>query len=375
MNLKAPAYNQTRRVLLHLALWAGIYCLLLLLLKLPLQASFLDLPLHVFVVMLLMVVALNHYVVAYGLARLVEKKKWLLVAASLLGLFLFSAYATNLGMQFLVELFPGDRIFHTLIRRYDIKGIVDLFSLSTFTWTMSFVFPFSMLTLLVKFYKKSVDTARRNMQLQKMNAELELNFLRSQMNPHFFFNTLNSLYSLVFDNERAAKIVLDLSDMMRFTLYEAKAERIRLEREIRFLTDYIGLEALRYHKGVLLDYHFALNGHEEAEIPPLLLVNFIENAFKHGLHNTVDSAWVKINLHCHEGVLTFSVINSKPLAGKSGAKADTGIGLKNAKRRLDMLYPGKHALAVEDTAETFSVELQLQLSGAYRASSLEKQLV
>lgn len=293
-------YSFSTRVLLHAIMWLGMFCLLLLLLKLPLQGDLLAPSFHVFIVALLAIVAVNHYTVAYGLAALAQRGSWVLVAVSLVGLYVFSAYASNLCLGLLAHLFQENKVFLALFTRYRIQEVSDIMSLNTFTWVMSFVFPFCMFTLFMKFYKKNLDTSRRNLSLQKANSELELSFLRSQINPHFFFNTLNSLYSLVFDNERAAKIILDLSDIMRFSLYEAKAARIALAREVRFLTDYIQLEELRHDSRVAITYNFDTAGCEDVELPPLLLVNFIENAFKHGINSTVDKAWVNVRLCCED---------------------------------------------------------------------------
>ncbi|MBX0335343.1 sensor histidine kinase [Pontibacter sp. HSC-14F20] len=338
-----------------------MFCFLLLLLKLPLQGNLLDPAFPLFVLAMLTIVATNHYVIAYGLVRFVQPRNWGILVGLLLVLYTFSAISSILSIALLAGLFPENAVFQALSSRYELRGIADLFTLSTFTWVMSFVFPFCMFTLFIKFYKSNQDAARKNLYLQKVNSELELNFLRSQINPHFFFNTLNSLYSLVFDNERAAKIVLDLSDIMRFSLYEAKGERIPIEREIKFLSDYIGLEAMRHDSRVLIEYDFDLNGHERLELPPLLLVNFIENAFKHGIHNTIEKAWVEISLQCQDGVLFFKVSNSRPTHGRAREKGDSGIGLQNVKRRLNILYPERHELMIREEVSTFHVVLQIQM--------------
>ncbi|SIT93967.1 sensor histidine kinase [Pontibacter indicus] len=364
MKLKVQDFytdNATSRFSLHALLWLGMCCFLLLLFKLPLQGDLLDPAFILFVVAMVATVAFNHYATIYGLVRFVQRRNWGMVALLLLGLYIFSALSSILYIALLSDLFPGNGIFQTLTNRYVLQGIADLFTLTTFTWVMSFVFPFCMFTLFIKFYKSNQDASRRNLYLQKVNSELELNFLRSQINPHFFFNTLNSLYSLVFDNERAAKIVLDLSDIMRFSLYEAKGERISLEREIKFLSDYIGLEALRHDSRVQIAYEFDVNGHEQQELPPLLLVNFIENAFKHGIHNTIERAWVKVSLQCQDGILVFKVSNSRPTRETVGEKANSGIGLENVKRRLNILYPERHELVIREEASSFHVMLTFQL--------------
>lgn len=353
-------YNTTTRVFLHVAMWAGMFCLLLLLLKLPLQGNAIDLSFLIFIAAMLCIIAINHYIIAYGLVWVVQKGNWFIVGGSLACLYLFSAYASSLCLAQLAHFFQDNKMLHMLYVRYRISGVTDFVTLNTFTWVMSFIFPFCMFTLFLKFYKKNHDTSRKNLYLQKTNSELELSFLRAQINPHFFFNTLNSLYALVFDNERAAKVVLDLSDIMRFSLYEARAPRITMSREVKFLTDYIQLEKLRHGDRVSIEHNFVLNGHGDNEILPLLLVNFIENAFKHGVHNTVDRAWVDISLFCREGTVVFKVENSKPSLQKTG-EAVLGIGLENVKRRLDIVYPGQHELKIVDTSCTFTVLLSIQV--------------
>jgi len=337
-----------------------MFCLLLLLLRLPLNANVLDPSFSIYVGILLLVVAINHYIIAYGLVKLVNKRKWLLMTICLIGLYIFSAYVSIQSFSVLISIFPYNKIYHSLLIRYGMKDFLDIFSLTTFTWVMSFVFPFSVFTLFIKFYKKSQETANKNLYLQKMNANLELNFLRSQINPHFFFNTLNSLYALTLDNDRAAKIILGFSDMMRFSLYEAKADFILLRREIEFLVDYIKLEKIRHDSRLHIEYSFKVDD-DTLSLPPLLLINFIENAFKHGVNTTIGQAYVFINLSCQKGSLVFNVKNSKPPSLKPGNKSELGIGIGNTRRRLNILYPNRHELVIEETIDTFNIILKIKI--------------
>ncbi|WP_243409543.1 sensor histidine kinase [Pontibacter virosus] len=209
------------------------------------------------------------------------------------------------------------------------------------------------------YFKRNYEANKRNSMLQKEKTEMELNFLRAQIHPHFLFNTLNNIYGMVMENERAGQVVLKLSDLLRFSLYESSGKRIPVGREVEFLTDYINLEQIRHHNTrVAISYDFEHIENKETPIVPLLLISFVENAFKHGVNATIGKAWVHISLKHESDTILFEVENSKP-ATKKERSATAGIGIENTKRRLALLYPDKHQLNIIETADSYKVSLTL----------------
>jgi LytS/YehU family sensor histidine kinase len=201
---------------------------------------------------------------------------------------------------------------------------------------------------------------KKMVELAKEKSEAELNFLKSQINPHFLFNSLNSVYFLIDkQNAEARKTLLQFSDLLRYQLYDCNADKIAIEKEVGFLKDYIHLQELRKDK----QYEVSLKVGESVQgfhITPLLLIPFVENAFKHLSHYSDRKNFVEVSLERLNGSLNFSVSNSKENNQRNTEPAG-GIGLNNVKRRLELLYPGKHELQINDANNTFKVELKLKL--------------
>ena len=196
-------------------------------------------------------------------------------------------------------------------------------------------------------------------ELIKMNTELELNLLKSQINPHFLFNTLNNIYSLSLQkSDRSPEMILKLSDLMRYMLYECNVPLIDLQREIQFLQDYIDLEKIRH--GEKVEILFSVQGAPDGlKIPPLLLIPFVENAFKHGVNAQFGNAWVHINLLLENNQIVFEIKNNKPQTATQRNLNSSGIGIENAKKRLQLIYPNKHVLEINDLPATFHIKLSI----------------
>ena len=202
---------------------------------------------------------------------------------------------------------------------------------------------------------------QRLVEIAKEKAETELNFLKSQMNPHFLFNSLNSVYFLINkDNPEARAALHKFSEMLRYQLYEANGERIPVEKEIDYLKDYVDLQQLRKDEKYSVQFNCAAEV-KGFLIEPLLLIPFVENAFKHISHHTDKTNFVKLDMTSTNGTMFFSIENSKE-TGRVVTEKSGGIGLANVKRRLELLYPGKHELHIKETGSSFSVNLKLQTS-------------
>jgi two-component system LytT family sensor kinase len=197
--------------------------------------------------------------------------------------------------------------------------------------------------------------------LENEKLKMELTHLKSQVQPHFFFNTLNNLYALsVKKSSKTSAMIADLSSIMRYVLYETEHEKVPLEKEISIIESYVQLERIRHDEPNLID--FAVQGNPGlTEIEPLLFLPLIENTFKHALQKDLPGKHVKIALVIDDDELVFQTSNPKQNEPVTPAKInDGGIGLKNVKKRLDLLYPGRHQLEIDSVGDTFNVILTIK---------------
>lgn len=201
------------------------------------------------------------------------------------------------------------------------------------------------------------QTVKRELERQTMRSELR--FLKSQINPHFLFNTLNNLYALTLKkSDKAPEIVLKLSEMMRYMLYECNERRVPLQKEVNYIRNYLDLERLRQGRNAKIE--FALDGDVgNQRIAPLMFIPFLENSFKHGL-NQVAEGFVKIRIEIEAQELKMEIENSKPPLPKINHRSG-GIGLQNVQRRLDLLYPDHYELSIDNQPETYIVHLKIDL--------------
>lgn len=197
-------------------------------------------------------------------------------------------------------------------------------------------------------------------QIEKEKLQAELQLLKSQIHPHFLFNTLNNLYSLTLQqSEHASEVVLKLSELLRYMLYECNVPEVSLQKEIAFMRHYIDLEQLRY--GNRLDMSVTISGdYSKQSIAPLLLIPFLENAFKHGTSEQLEQAWMHVDFLVQGNVLKVKVINGYDPADRMATTG--GIGLQNVQKRLELLYANRHDLRIIAEGETFMVTLQLELN-------------
>ncbi|UFH54745.1 sensor histidine kinase [Spirosoma sp. KNUC1025] len=214
-----------------------------------------------------------------------------------------------------------------------------------------------------------------NQQLIIANQRIELKSLKDQINPHFLFNTLNNLYGLTRqDSQKAGEVVMRLAQLMQYMLYEGNMAQVPLRKEIDYLQNYLALERIRY--GDRLHLSLQINGPtDQLVIAPLILLPFVENAFKHGVSRQLDEAWLQIQLTVGSSELVFKVENSKPeLSDDSSA---TGIGLPNIAKRLELIYPGRHQLRQLNGTGTYLVTLKLALihSDFIPATNYENQVL
>ena len=195
--------------------------------------------------------------------------------------------------------------------------------------------------------------------LKNEKAKTELMHLKSQVNPHFFFNMLNNLYGWVDkDPEKAKKLIISLSEMMRYSIYEGDKTSVTLEEEVTYMQQYIELHRMRYHKEIAVE--FSIDIQEEAiQLMPLLFIILLENAFKHGVENLRgNAAYVHLKLSANATRIVFEIENN---FDSNEVQESTGIGLANLKRRLELVYPKKHSLILVENKNVYKATLEIEL--------------
>ncbi|QGY43053.1 sensor histidine kinase [Maribellus comscasis] len=213
-------------------------------------------------------------------------------------------------------------------------------------------------TAIIIFKKWYVDE-QKNKKLAEEKLAAELSFLRAQVHPHFLFNTLNNLYALtLIKSEKTPDIVLKLAGLLDYMIYKSNDDFVPLEKELDILESYIELEKMRYNQRLELDYQIEgdIDSHQ---IAPLILLPFIENSFKHGASNDRAKPNIKICLKVSEKFLQLNVLNTVPGETKKDETVGEGIGLKNVKRRLELIYPDLHDLLIKFNKKHFEVDLKI----------------
>ncbi len=212
------------------------------------------------------------------------------------------------------------------------------------------------LKLFMDWYKQRKETEA----LRQEKKEAELKFLKAQTNPHFLFNSLNSIYGLALEkSEKTPSLILKLSDILSYTLYESGVPKVSLDKEVKLIENIIALEKERFEKRVEITFE-KKGDFDQIEIPPLLLVPLVENAFKHGVKNEVHKGWINISLVVEKSQLFFKIENSIP-ERTDFLEDERGLGLKNVSRRLELIYGENHSLQIKKTNNTFLVSLKIEL--------------
>jgi LytS/YehU family sensor histidine kinase len=204
-----------------------------------------------------------------------------------------------------------------------------------------------------------IERSQKELEREKLNSELAL--LKNQISPHFFFNTLNNIYSLISINSEDAKnAVLKLSKLMRYLLYESENGDTRLSSEIDFMNNYIDLMKLRMSEKVSLSANFP-SDYTDISLPPLLFIPFIENAFKHGVSYRGKS-FINIKMSINKDSISFSSVNSLGKTADENGRKQPGIGLDNIRKRLNLLFPGRHELKITQSENEYLVNLTIKLA-------------
>ncbi|MEJ5993514.1 sensor histidine kinase [Pedobacter sp. Du54] len=216
---------------------------------------------------------------------------------------------------------------------------------------------FVVMSSLLKFATDWFSNERIQRNLESQKKDMELQFLKSQLNPHFLFNSLNNIYSLAYQkSEKTADAILKLSEIMRYMIYESNDSWVALSKEVEYVQSYIELQKLRFKDGAAVE--LTLNGEiDNQHVVPLILISFVENAFKHGVANDPEDP-IRINIIANQKILHFSITNKK---SKTNKDAMGGVGLNNVERRLQLLYPDRYKLNIVNSATHYTSELMLDI--------------
>lgn len=216
--------------------------------------------------------------------------------------------------------------------------------------------------VIIKFFKLWTIKQREWVQAQQEKITAELQLLKAQVHPHFLFNTLNNIYSFSMDNSpKTSSMILKLSSLLSYMLYDCKAEEVRLEKEIEIMKNYIDLEKERY--GNTVEISWSVDGDcKDKFISPLLMLPFLENAFKHGLSEQIDKPWLSVDISIKSDILRCKIANCKNEL-VSHSNNGNGIGINNVKKRLAFMYPGNYELKMHDEQNFFIVSLLVKLNG------------
>jgi len=215
----------------------------------------------------------------------------------------------------------------------------------------------------VRYYYKGIKLQNQLHESQAKQYKAEIDLLRYQVNPHFFFNTLNNLFSMARNqnDESTSNGIAKLSHLMRYIIYDCNVDKIELEKEINQISNFIELQKLRFTEDDEITINFNITGEfNNKKITPMLLIPFVENAFKHGV-SLINQSPIDINLNLENEELLFSVQNKVNKYRKERDKEHSGIGLQNVKRRLELLYPENHDLKIENAENNFKVYLRIKL--------------
>lgn len=287
------------------------------------------------------------YMILYVFNRFFDKKQYLYLVLGFLVVCAVYIVARYLVEEVMFFKWFGLHNYSDESRRFPYYATDNIRNVISYSFNAFF------LKMIEDFFR--TEKEKNALLTEKLSAEQA--FLKSQLNPHFLFNTLNNIYSLTLTaSPKAPEAVLKLSELMRYMLYESNVEKINLETEVKYLRNFVELQKFRYSGQTYIDFQVAGDLHSQ-KVAPLLLIAFVENAFKHGEVNN-EFKPLSISLLLNQNNLSFTVKNFKKDQNKDEVG---GVGLENVRRRLDLLYANQYSLDIEDTKETYFCELNLIL--------------
>ena len=341
-NLKLTSKGFNYKIVYQIVFWIIAFLLLISMSYGKSNLSYAVITEAVNILFYLFIVYFNLY---YLIPNYLHKEKYIIYIGSIL---LLSILITPIKLALLYILYSG---------MPDIQASIVLNRNLYFLVSFSIIAISTIWQIIIDWLKS--ESSRKELQTKNMQSELK--FLKSQINPHFLFNTLNNLYALTLKkSDLAPEIVLKLSEIMRYMLYECNEKRVFLRNELNYIQNYLDLEKLR--QGQKVTINFTVKGNpDQLLVAPLIFTPFLENSFKHGLSNILDQGFVNIFLEIKDENILFLIENSK--AEKMPQKQHAisgGIGLVNVKQRLELIYPNQYELIIDNSPTVYSVTLKIK---------------
>lgn len=262
-----------------------------------------------------------------------------------------------IGVVSTIRILVENQVYVSFSKNVDYFKTVKLSRVISTIWD---ALGFMLFTGMIRFTIDRFDLESKQKQLQNEKLAAELNFLKAQINPHFLFNTLHNLNYLVYaKSDNATEVIIKLSNIMRYMIYDASKPSVPLNKELDYLNDYIHLESIRLTHG--FDLQFDKQGdYSQVEIAPLLLITLLENAFKHGVRDKDKNSWIKMKLRVDDQTIYYEVSNQ--ILATDPTKLRSGFGLDNLRKRLELSYPDRHRLEILQDAHIYQVQLTLHRS-------------
>ncbi|KAB1158608.1 histidine kinase [Tenacibaculum aiptasiae] len=280
-----------------------------------------------------------------------KKKQFLFVLLSLIAIYLIQSLYGVVRVYYFASNYPE---IYKRMPPYILKDrmVSIIVFIRNITWVL---FP-TVIFIAIKYYRDQKDL----IMLKEQKKTTELNLLKNQLNPHFLFNTLNNLYALALKkSDKTPEVIAKLSEILDYILYQCKDNYVSLDKEIELLENYIALEKVRY--GNRVEVNFEKQIKSDVKIAPLILLTFVENAFKHGISQEIDKGFITLTIVASEAEIKFKLKNTKPSLYNSNKKRKS-IGMENITKQLDFLYLGAYSLEVNETNKDYSLELILKLN-------------
>ncbi|WP_024769369.1 sensor histidine kinase [Aquimarina macrocephali] len=300
-------------------------------------------------------IAMSYVIIEFLILHLLNKGKvlifWISIVITLLTFYLI---CTLTYIHYFEPTFPATYVNY--IKRFTDTSLLGRFTnIGEFISKSLYLLYPTFLILVLKLYTEK----QRLLKLNEQKKTTELAALKNQLNPHFLFNTLNNLHALALKkSDDTTKVIQKLSNILDYILYRCNENYVSLDKEIDLIENYLSLEKIRYADRVKISFSKNVTGQEK--IAPLLLLTFIENAFKHGVKEEINQASIEINISKKGEQLVFNVKNSKPTGVNTAMNKDS-IGLKNIKKQLELLYPKAYNLIIENKSNSFSANLKLDI--------------
>ncbi|CAL2082219.1 sensor histidine kinase [Tenacibaculum sp. 190524A02b] len=299
--------------------------------------------------------------IAYSILHIIipryrkNKSIWQGIISFLLIFFIINVFYATVWMFYLERVYVD--CYVTYKKMYGEQSFLDRITdwKSIYIRLPIFYLPSLFFLVALKFYEKAYYQSKISEQ-KKID---ELKVLRHQLNPHFLFNTLNNLYSLAVEkSDKTPEVIAKLSGMLDYMLYGCDDTFVPIYKEVDLIENYLALEQIRYEDRAKIS--FTNNIQEVVKIAPLLLLTFIENAFKHGVKHELDIAEVSLTLATNKKNILFTIFNTKPIMGTSKSPLKKSIGLKNVEKQLSLIYPNAYTLTIEDNPDSFFITLELE---------------